>query len=679
MQPDRFWKECFEEGTPLSFRYGGEPAETRFGPLTRVPEEDGEGYEAWGRTLLFSDGEKTPTRVSGPQIFRAELKIRRYAPGAVEWWTEVSGEGVFDSRIVDRLCYADLTLDAGMRFHGSDWKYPRLIWARGSLAQENDFQPVSESFVPEGRHVLSCGGGRSSSGVMPYFNLQLLEESGVLFAVGWSGQWKAVLERRPGETRPIRVVCEMDDASFRVRPGETLVLPKMLALPWEGKLEDSFNAFRRFMRRNVLPKYGGKPLEGYVFLRTWGGLSPEIHKAKLLNVKKHRLPAELYQIDAGWHGDETTPESKHDYFDLWAQTVGVWKPLPALFPDGIGALGERCRDAGMGFAVWFEPERMPSWNRIVSEHREYFIGPRLPDAAGNGEIWDGRYFLMLNLGYEPARKWIADQISAVIEEANMEVFRLDFNYEPLPFWRYNDEPDRRGVTEIRYVNGLYAMLDELLRRHPGLKIDNCASGGRRLDYRMFRRGMPMICRSDYFCARDNEPDPKQAHTYGLSLWIPAHADSLGSCIGHTPESMDTYRVRSSLSSGVGMTAPWWELSEEEAAWYRKMLSEAREVREYASGDFYPLTGYSLSPLDWMAFQFALPEEGRGMAMVFRREESATEKMTFALRGIGKEARYLLRDADRGALGEVSGEELSRLSVEIPEPRASRILFYEKLR
>ena len=678
MQLDRFWKEFFEEGMPLSFRYGGEPAETRFGPLTRVPEEDGEGFEAWSRTLLVSDGERTPSRVSGPQIFRAVLKIRRYARGAVEWGLELSGDGLFDSRIVDRLLYADLTLDAGEPFHGSDWKYPRFTWAHGSLAQEDDFQPVVQNFLPETRHTLSCGGGRSSSGCLPYFNLQLLEGSGVLFAVGWSGQWTASLERRPGETRPVRVSCEMEDAAFRVRPGETLVLPKMLALPWEGHPEDSFNAFRRFLRWDILPRYGGKPLEGYVCLRTWGGLSPEIHRAKLDNVKKHRLPAELYQIDAGWHGDETTPVSTHDYFDLWPQTVGVWKPLPALFPDGIGALGERCREAGMGFAVWFEPERMPSWNRIVTEHREYFIGSRLPDAAGNGEIWDARYFLMLDLGYGPAREWITDRISDVIRESKMEVFRLDFNYEPLPFWRYNDEPDRRGVTEIRYINGLYAMLDELLRRHPGLKIDNCASGGRRLDYRMFRRSMPMICRSDYFCGRDNEPDPKQAHTYGLSLWIPAHADSLGSCIGHTPEAMDTYRVRSSLSSGIGMTAPWWDLSEEEAAWYRKMLSEAREVREYVPGDFHPLTGYSRSPLDWMAFQFALPEEERGMVMAFRREESATDRMTFALRGTEPGARYLLRDADRGDLGEVSGEDLAHLSVEIPGPRESRILFYRRI-
>jgi len=42
-----------------------------------------------------------------------------------------------------------------------------------------------------------------------------------------------------------------------------------------------------------------------------------------------------------------------------------------------------------------------------------------------------------------------------------------------------DTPDRQGMTEIRYVEGLYEMWDELRAKHPGLLIDNCASGGRR--------------------------------------------------------------------------------------------------------------------------------------------------------------------------------------------------------
>lgn len=662
-----FFQRYFEEGMPCSFHYDHQPAAAGFGPLTRDEASDGDGFLAYRRTFKEEAGN-----------FAAVLKIRKFDV-AVEWWLEMTGTGLYDSDLVDELRYADITLRCADAYHSSAWKFPRFHWAHGSLAQEDDFQPVCQNFCPESRHVLECGGGRSSSGCMPYFNLQMDEGKGCVFAIGWSGQWRATMDCQRIDNRPVRFTAEMDDACFRVQSGETLVLPKMMAMPWEGELVESFNAWRRLIKWNILPKYDGKPLEGYVLLRSWGGLTPEIHQAKFANVKKHQLNAELYQIDAGWHGDETTPQSKNYYFDLWGKTVGIWKPLPALYPDGFGSMNRACRDAGMGFCIWFEPERMPSWNKMVSQHREYFVGPKLPDRPNHGELWNASFNMMVNLGYEPAREWLLGELSKVIEDSHMEVFRIDFNYEPLEFWKYNDAMDRRGVSEIKYVNGCYAMLDALLQRHPGLKIDNCASGGRRLDYRMFRRSIPMICRSDYFCGQDNEPDPKQCHTYGLSMWTPCHADSLGSCIGHTPECMDTYRVRSSMCSGVGMTAPWWDMKEEEAAWYRKTLADAKRVREYISEDFYPLTGYSLSPLDWMAWQTNAPATGKGMIMAFRREKSGVRENAFALHGIDQSAEYRLEDMDSGDLGVVSGKELAEgYVVAIPEKRMCRILFYEKL-
>ena len=51
--------------------------------------------------------------------------------------------------------------------------------------------------------------------------------------------------------------------------------------------------------------------------------------------------------------------------------------------------------------------------------------------------------------------------------------------------------DRQGITEIRYVEGMYTFLDELQQRHPDLIIDNCASGGRRLDLEMIRRSVTL--------------------------------------------------------------------------------------------------------------------------------------------------------------------------------------------
>lgn len=662
MNLEHFLKDAFEQKVPFSFVYGGEPvcAEDFSAPVYTA---DGKYCE---RSMQTGDGNLTAT-----------LKMRKYE-AAVEWWLELTGCGDFDSEIISSLKYADLTIVADEPYRSEEM--PRIIWSHGSLAQPDDFMPEYMPFTPDTIHDFQCRGGRSSDGCMPYFNLQLNKHEGVMLAIGWSGQWKARFQRLHHADRPIRFTAEMDNAYFRVLAGETLELPHMVALVWNSPVMESFNIWRRFMRWQILPKYDGKPLEACIGLRAWGGLPPEIHQSKFENVRKHNLSAEIYQIDAGWHG-EGYEKSDNYYFDNWYLTIGTWKPLPALYPEGMSAFGDACRSAGMDLAIWFEPERMLSWNKNVKLHPDYFIGPRLPKTTkGSADAAViSSHDMMVNLGNPEAREWIANQISAVLEDAKAAIFRIDFNYRPLPYWKYADQPDRKGVTEIKYVNGLYAMLSSLLKRHPKLRIDNCASGGRRLDYRMFRYSIPMFCRSDYFCFKDHRPAPKQSHTYGLSLWTPAHADSLGSCIGHTKEVMDTYRFRSTLTAGIGMTAPWWDLSEDEAIWYRKMLEDAKRVRPYMQEDFYPLTGYSLSELDWMAWQMHAPERESGMIMAFRREKSQVREYEFELKGIDENAEYQLEDIDLGDLGTVAGKHLVEgFKVQIPEKRATRILFYTKL-
>ena len=102
-----------------------------------------------------------------------------------------------------------------------------------------------------------------------------------------------------------------------------------------------------------------------------------------------------------------------------------------------------------------------------------------------------------------------------MKREGVDFYRQDYNIDPLNFWRDADEPDRQGISEIRYVEGYLAYWDALLERNPGLRIDSCASGGRRNDLETMRRAVPLL-RSDYLL----EPVGQQTHTYGIALWIP---------------------------------------------------------------------------------------------------------------------------------------------------------------
>jgi hypothetical protein len=119
-------------------------------------------------------------------------------------------------------------------------------------------------------------------------------------------------------------------------------------------------------------------------------------------------------------------------------------------------------------------------------------------------------------------------------EGGLEWIGLDLNIDPAPFWRLADPP---GKGELAYCRGLYRLLDELRRAHPGLIIENSAAGGRRVDLGMLRRThlnwlsdqtfTPDICR--YMQCRWNSFLP--GHLANSAVAVPL-GSGLRTCHGH---------------------------------------------------------------------------------------------------------------------------------------------------
>lgn len=116
---------------------------------------------------------------------------------------------------------------------------------------------------------------------------------------------------------------------------------------------------------------------------------------------------------------------------------------------------------------------------------------------------------------------------AVIKEYGIDCLRIGYNISPDVYWRHldADDPDRVGMAEIRYVEGLYKMWDDLLQTYPHRFIDNCASGGMRIDLETSARSIPLwrtdatidpVARLDFNQAALHN----QVMTAGLSRYVP---------------------------------------------------------------------------------------------------------------------------------------------------------------
>jgi alpha-galactosidase len=310
----------------------------------------------------------------------------------------------------------------------------------------------------------------------------------------------------------------------------------------------------------------------------------------------------------------------------------------------------------MGFVLWFEPERVYKGTRLDREHPEWLI--RLPQNPNS----------LLDLGHPAARRWLTDYVSGMVESEGLTVYRQDFNFDPQEYWRSADAPDRQGIAEIRHIEGLYEFWDELLTRHPGLLIDNCASGGRRLDLETVSRSAP-LWRTDY---QYYEPNGYQCQTYGLNFYLP-----LSGTGNNNPE---TYFWRSSLSSALVFG---WDVNQADfpLAQAKKSMEEFKRLRPYFCADYYPLTPYSTSDEAWLAYEFDRPEEGDGIILAFRRNLSAVPTCAVKLHGLVPEAVYAVNFEDYGLKVSATGRDLLEkgLELKIPNPPGSLLVSYQKLR
>lgn len=237
--------------------------------------------------------------------------------------------------------------------------------------------------------------------------------------------------------------------------------------------------------------------------------------------------------------------------------------------------------------------------------------------------------------------------------------------DPLPFWRNNDAEDRQGITEIRHVEGYLAFWDELVRRHPDMMIDSCASGGHRNDLETLRRSVPLL-RSDYIFDWTGE----QCHTYGFASWVPYWGTGL--------IDFDAYSFRSCMGLDTTLSC---DARRKDLDWnlLRKLTAQWRDLAPNFQGDYYPLTKYSGEDDVWMAWQFDAPEKGQGMVQAFRRPKSNYESARFALNGLEPDAVYVVTDVDENKPREITGRELAEkgLLITLPATPGSSVITYKR--
>ena len=652
---------------PFGFLYAGRPSAGLLGDWARE-------HASASTDRGFASETTTYTDPSSRLSVRVEAQVHSDFP-AVEWVVHLRNEGDADTPLLAAIQALGAVLPLAA-------DQPCTIrYANGSKCTIDDFGPVQRDLHPGGSLRLQPAGGRSSSEVLPFFNLDLGGE-GTIVAIGWTGEW--AMEFARSATGELGVQAGMDLTCLKLYPGEEIRTPRILLLFWEGDRMRGHNLLRRFLLRHHCPQPNGRPLIAPLCNGNWGGTPADVHLDNIRKIAEHDLPFEYYWIDAEWFGGP----------GHWMEHAGDWTPRPDLYPEGFRPISDLLRASGRKLLLWFEPERVAPGTPWARHHADWLLEVPADEAIAwadyglhlSPQEWARMESLrnqlnrgdkLLNLGNPQARRFLTDFLSDKITEFGIGCFRQDSNIAQLRYWRHADEPDRQGITEIRYVEGQYALWDELLQRHPGLIIDNCGSGSRRIDLESTSRTTP-LWRTDYVHLNPSRTAP-QCHTYGLLHWVPLNGTTAGYL-----DVTDQYALRSSMCSALaaGLSGHGDARQERIPEDYpfdraRKLLAEYLSIREYFYGDYYPLTEYTQADDAWMAYQLDRPEESDGLVVILKRPGSPFTRACFPLHGLQADLKYRLVDLDADTARTVGGGELmSRgLEVELPSRPASALVRY----
>ncbi len=598
-------RDPYSTEPPFSFSYGGKSSAELL-PSWQVERASRKLDPArTERTVVWSDSQ------TGLQVRCVAVEFADFP--TVEWTVYFKNAGTSDTPILSDIQAVDLNLTRG----GSGEFV--LNHTAGDSCTPESYAPFRTPLPPKAEQRFAPAGGRPTNGRFPYFNLEWPGE-GVIVAIGWPGQWAARFAR-DGE-RGLRVQGGQELTHFTLHPGEEVRSPLIALQFWQDDRVRAQNVWRRWMIAHNLPRdREGKPPHP-IFTSCGSALFPGLRNTEagecqfLTAFVKAGIKLDYWWLDAGWY----------PCGDGWPN-VGTWELDRERYPQGFKPVSDLAHANRMGLIVWFEPERVTPGTFLYTNNPAWLLGR------------DGEQKLF-NLGNAEARRWLTDHVDTMLTREGIDFYRQDFNMDPLGYWRANDAPDRQGITEIRYVEGYLAYWDELRRRHLGLPIDSCASGGRRNDLETLRRAVPLL-RSDFqsFAGDPSYAPGNQGHTYGLSSWIPYYGQGV-----YFTERDFVYSVRSYLSPAMGMCA---DVRKPGVDWalMRRLANQWREVADCYLGDFYPLAIYQLDETQWLAWQFDLPASGKGMVQVFRRAASHYESARFKLCGLDATARYVVTDLD----------------------------------
>jgi alpha-galactosidase len=357
-------------------------------------------------------------------------------------------------------------------------------------------------------------------------------------AMAWSGNNIHHVERLIDGHKSIGAGEYLLPGEVILKQGESYTAPRAVATFSDRGLDGVTNNHYSWIRSrsNHITKVRPRPLtlnmwEAVYFNHNEEGIRKMVDKAAEIGVER-------VVLDDGWFGSR-----RHDRAGL-----GDWVVSKDAWPQGLDPIINYINDKGIEFGLWFEGEMVNRDSDLYRAHPDWIL-----QEPGRIPV-EGRWQQVLDLTKEGAYNHVLNQVDAVLSAHNIAYIKWDHN-------RHLTDPISDGRPVVRkQTEAIYRMFDELKKRHPGLEIESCSSGGGRID-------LGMIDHADRFWTSDqNDPLERQQIQRWTGLVIPPEflGTHVGPTVGHQMHRTHSVSFRA-LNALFGHAGIEWNINEADAA------------------------------------------------------------------------------------------------------------------
>jgi alpha-galactosidase len=520
---------------------------------------------------------------------------------AVECWGEVVHRGQSPVAGISQCLTLDTTLHLAPAF-GQPWvRSVNGVRFLPNFFPPHDFAVVDRQLIrtPQVYSPLILSGladGRPSGESLPCAILSdEAQRRGLAFFLEWAGLWHISFKQAPYQVSDgqdqfgIQVQIGLWGLALDLQPGESLPLPRLLLAAYDGDLEAGGAALRRHIRRHVTPKLGGAEVLPPTSFNHWFAFANRFSADSLKPAVDASAEAglEYFCVDGGWfRGD-------------FRSGIGNWEEGdPAKFPNGIAPFADYVRSKGMKYGAWFEPEWANTQSDLYRQHPEWFWEtPPLPAVAEPGFRFQNPDFALLNFGLAEVQQWWIERIVRAYQEWGVRWIRWDYNQMPRPNWEYKVPAGQIGWRQIQHVQGFYRVLDELLAACPELFIEQCASGGHRIELGTVRRG-----HSFWMNDHTTQSDLVRAMQHGLNTVLPGNYANMNLC--QARHDFTDYDFLSHGAGGFGYSGKLWEAPPADFARYAAAVQRFKAYRHLLLADYARPTGQPSSAHEYAKVIFS---------------------------------------------------------------------------